>query len=147
MSTKFSNVINLCIRNNIVLTRWKKAHAMLFPKKANDNRIHRFRNINIYELDYNLYLKGLVSERTMKNSETISLPNEKWGGIKVRSSADLLLENLLTIEHSIMTNRSLGMADMDATAYYDLIIRPIGIMTLANFYLYPKASIRMLKTF
>ena len=100
----------------MTLTIWTKAHSVLIQKKSNDNRYHRFHNINIYEANFNVILKTLISNRTMENAERIGLQEEKWGGRKQSSSADLGLDNLLTLEHVQLTKQPLGMADLDTTA-------------------------------
>lgn len=139
-------IINTFIKNNIVLTRWKRAQAVLLQNKPKNNRIHRFRSINIYEADFNLSLKILVSKRMMKNAEKLGLPNEQWGVRKERSSGDLGLDNLLTFEYSALTRTPLAMEDLDATASFDRIISPIGVLSLANFLLFTNAKRWMLKT-
>ena len=64
------------------------------PKEAEDNRYHRFRNINIYEADFNLMTKLIVTKKTMQNAEKLGLHNEQWGGRQGSLSVDLLAKKI-----------------------------------------------------
>ena len=127
-----ASIINICITYNVTLKRWKRTHSGLLQKKENDIRVHRFRSINIYEADYNLVIKILVATRTIVNAERLGLPEEQWGGRKKRSAADLGLDNLLTKEYAYLSNTAMGIVDLDATACYDQIVRPIGEVALRS---------------
>lgn len=102
-------------------------------KKKNDKRVHRFRTINLHEADFNLITKTVVTKRTMDTAENGLISDEQWGGRKGKSAGDLELDNLLTIDCSHLTKTPIQMVDLDATACFDRIVRPIGIFSLMTF--------------
>ena len=100
------------------------------PKTKKREKIHRFRTINIVEADLNMAIRILIARRLMKKAEQQDLPDEQWGGRKGRSSMDLGLNKLLSIDYARVTRRPLGVVELDATACFDRIVRPVGIVSL-----------------
>lgn len=64
----FTGIINIYLTNNHILKRWSTAHTVLIPKDAGSRKVHRFRNLQIYEADTNLTIKLLVAQRKIGNA-------------------------------------------------------------------------------
>ena len=130
----FTKIINTCLRNNYFLRRWKLAHTVLIPKDKESREVHRFRNLQIIEADANLLVKHIVARQTMNKSEDKErIPNEQWGGIPGRSTADLGIDKSLMIEYAFLTNTSMGIVELYATACYDRIVKTVGVIGMLIF--------------
>ena len=68
------------------------------------------------------------------------------GGRKSMSSLYLGLDSQLTLEYSHLSGKRLGMADLDATACYDLIIRTIEMIALMLYGIKQLAKKLMMQT-
>lgn len=66
----------------------------------------------------------------MTQAEKEGLPEEQWGGRKGRSSMDLGLDKLLTLDYARITRRPIGIVELDATACFDRIVRSVGMVSL-----------------
>ena len=51
-----TSIINLEIKNNIVLKRWMRVHTLCYPKDPGTQKYHRLHPLNLYEEDLNLTL-------------------------------------------------------------------------------------------
>jgi ABC-type uncharacterized transport system YnjBCD substrate-binding protein len=57
--------------NQVTFSQWKVVHSILLFKDKTNNFIHRTRNINIYEADYNMILKIKWGETIKKQKYKI----------------------------------------------------------------------------
>ena len=143
-SNLFTNIINVSITQNITLRLWKTAHTILLPKDKDSRRVHRFRNIQIFEADYNLTVKVLITKKLLQNAEKLGIPDEQWGGRKKRSAADLGLDKALTIDYALLSRHPIGIVELDSKACYDRIIKTVGILALLKFGLNPLVALWLL---
>ena len=50
-------MIDLALKNSIVLERWERVHKLLLKKDEDGAKIHRFRNIKLVEIDLMFIMK------------------------------------------------------------------------------------------
>ena len=121
-----TDIAGLCIRHTIVLDRWKKVDTVCIEKDAGDPKLHRLRPLHMYEADLNLIKRILLARRLSWNAKENGLPDNNWGSRG--NSGDLGLLKILTMEMSSLTYTTLGQIDLDASACYDRIIRPVALL-------------------
>ena len=129
-----TGIINLAVKHQVVLTRWKQVDTLCIPKEPGIPRIGRLRPLNLYEADLNLILRHLIARKLTWNAEDNNiLPEDNWGGRQMRSAGDLGLQRVLTLQLSSLTRTTLGQIDLDAKSCYDRIIRPVAILACYKF--------------
>ena len=129
-----TGIINLAVKHQVVLNRWKKVDTLCIPKDTGTPRIGRLRPLNLYEADLNLILRHLIARKLTWNAEDNKiLPEDNWGGRQMRSAGDLGLQRVLTLQLSSLTRTTLGQIDLDAKSCYDRIIRPVAILACYKF--------------
>ena len=100
-------------------------------KLYGDNRIHRTRNINSYEADYNLSLKFFWPKTTIQKEDASgSLGCNQYGGRKNRRSNDASFINEMIMEYHRMMYITLSITQHDNTACFDRTVE--NITTLSN---------------
>jgi hypothetical protein len=61
-------IVNMAIKTQTSLTRWKKADNIIIPKKKNARSLKYFRNIHIFKADWNAII-GIKWKEALKKSE------------------------------------------------------------------------------
>ena len=129
-----STVLNLAVRNQIVLPRWTKVHTIMQPKDTGLPKLHRLRPLNIYEADLNLLLRVILARRVLRKVERgKELADETWGSRKQRSAGDVGLHKTITLELSALSRTPLSQIDLDAKSCYGRITRQIAAQTCYKF--------------
>lgn len=123
-------LINYCLRNNHVLTRWKTIVNVMIPKEPQNLKIHRLRVIHIYEADFNLIL-AVKWRQLLRHADARKVINEgQYGGRPGCEAQSLTLLEELKYDLSYLTRRSLIHFDNDASSCYDRII--VSLSSLIN---------------
>ena len=120
------SVINYCIRNTYVLTRWKTIINMMIFKEPGNFKIHRLRIIHIYEADFNLIL-AVKWRQLLRSADTKHLIHEgQYGGRPGCEAQSLTLLEELKYDLTYLTRRTLFNFDNDASSCYDRIVVPLA---------------------
>ena len=61
------------------------------------------------------------------------LLDDNWGGRTLRSSGDLGLQKVLTIEHSALTRTTIGQTDLETKLCYNHILRPVAALASCQY--------------
>jgi hypothetical protein len=90
----------MAIKTQTSLTRWKKVDNIIIPKKKDSRSLKYFRNIHIYEADWNSII-GIKWKEALKKSEDSNMvqPNQ-FGSRKQKSTMQPLQLEILHIEIS-----------------------------------------------
>lgn len=129
-----SSVVNLAIKNGVVLERWDQVNTILQPKDKGIPKISRLRPLNLYEVDVNLALRVVLACRLLNTTEREGkLDDKTWGSRKQRAAGDLRLKKLLTYELSALRRTTLRQIDLDAKSCYDRMTRELAIQTCYTF--------------
>ena len=116
-------LLNLAVKHQVVLHRWKQVDTLCIPKDLGTPKKHQFRSLNLYKADLNLILRHLVARKLTWNAEDNHiLPEDNWGGQQIRSARDLGLQRVLTLQLSSPTQTILGQTNLHAKLCYDRII-------------------------
>jgi hypothetical protein len=92
-------LVNIAIKSGISLERWKKVHSILLFKDNWNSYLHRTRNINIYEADYNVMLKIKWAQAMSQAKENKALSNVQYGSRKQRTAHEPVF--METLQHKI----------------------------------------------
>ena len=85
--------------------RRTQAHHIILPK-TNPPQLHKLRNIQIIEADYNSYFKCKINKQLFRNEKVVKLlQKQMYGGIKNKSS-HLAVVNQLLINDFIKLSKS-----------------------------------------
>jgi hypothetical protein len=80
-------IVNMAIITQAPLTRWKKVDNLIIPKKANARQIKKkFRNMHIYEADWNAMISIKRKEALKKSEESHMIQSNQFGSRKQKSS-------------------------------------------------------------
>ena len=109
-------VLDLSLKNNIVLKQWTKTVTTLLEKKIGNPFIYKFWAIHTVEGD-------LQSHKMIKYAEGQGLiTNEQYGGRKNKMAQSVVLNKLCYYNICHQTLTSCAFMDDDARACYDWIL-------------------------
>ena len=66
-------MINMPVRYRFSPNRWQNATSVMLEKDNGDPKIHRLRITNLFEADYNLFLKLIWGCRMIGQAEKLGL--------------------------------------------------------------------------
>ena len=124
------DILNYCIRNTIVLPRWKTIVNTMIFKDAGCIKIHRLRVIHIYEADYNLLLAVKWRQLIRESDKQGRLHQGQYGGRPGCEAQSLALLEELKCDLAYTTRRTLLNLDLDASSCYDRIV--MSLASLVN---------------
>lgn len=124
------SIINYCIRNNHVLSRWKSIVNTMIFKDAGEYKIHRLRVIHIYEADFNLLLAVKWRQLLNHADEHGTIHDGQYGGRPGCEAQSLTFLEELKYDISYVSRRTLFNFDNDAMSCYDRII--VALASLIN---------------
>jgi hypothetical protein len=109
----------LAIKTQTSLTRWKRFNNIIIPKKKDARSLKYFRNIHIYEADWNAIM-GIKWKEALKQSEDSNMlqPNQ-FGSRKQKSTIQPLQLEISQIEIFRLSRQQYGQISYDARACYD----------------------------
>jgi hypothetical protein len=121
----------------------EKVDNFIIPKKANSRQIKQFRNIHIYEADWNAMISIKWKEALKKSEECHMIQSNQFRSRKQKSTMHPLQLEISQLEISRRRRQQYGQINYDARACYDRILLNIAAMasrkygipeTLANLY-------------
>ena len=118
-----SHFINLCLRHNLTLDRWKRVDTMMINKKPGNYRINKLRVIHLIESDFNLLCGILWSRRLLWHADSLNLLGDSNAGFRRhRSSEEVHLFKHLIYGSLRLTRTDAFSFDNDAMACFDRIV-------------------------
>ena len=114
-------IMNMAIKNNIILDRWKKTVTVLIPKdKERVPKIHRLRPLHIVEPEVNAIAKALWAKKLMRIAEsTNNMADSQYGGRKYRQAQTAVLNKVLYYDINRTTMKEAIYNDIDMRSNYD----------------------------
>jgi hypothetical protein len=122
------DMVNLATELGEPLQRWQKATNIAIPKQPGILNIDKFRNIHIYECDFNAMLSIKWKEALSKLEEAKAIICNQYGSRKAMSSWDPVQMETLQLDNSRITRRDYGQINYDARACYDRILPNLAAM-------------------
>lgn len=118
-----NNILNLAIKHEHVLDRWKLVHNFFIEKIPGKTLLTKLRVIQIYEADYNILLKFFISKQTLRHDaiKHNNISVEQAGGRPNRTAIDEALRTVVTYETCRLQRLSGGVMYNDAKACFDRI--------------------------
>lgn len=134
-------LINYALTRGYSYTRWQQVINSMLWKEPGNIKIHRTRVIHIYEADYNLSL-GLKWRGALFRAEKLGTLHAGQYGSRPRKSAydPAVLLEVLQIEVSRITRKSLVQMNFDAAACYDRIIPCLANLASQKFGVSPTVA-------
>ncbi len=109
--------------------RWRNVTMFVLEKEKGKPKIHRLRNIHLYEADYNFVLKLLWLKRLVHHAEHHKLLHDsQWGSRPQRRASDAVLQKELQYELTYGLRKQLVSMELDARACYDRIISTCAML-------------------
>lgn len=125
-----NNILNLAIKHEHVLERWKLVHNFFIEKIPGKPLLTKLRVIHIYEADYNILLKFFISKQTLRHAiKHNNTSVEQAGGRPNRTAIDEALRTVVTYETCRLQRLSGGVMYNDAKACFDRIIENMSNIT------------------
>ena len=122
-------MMNIAIAWGYPPLRWRNVTMFVLEKEAGKPKIHRLRNIHLYEADYNFMLKLLWSKRLVRHAEHHKLLHDsQWGSRPKRRASDAVLQKQLQYELTYGLRKQLVSMELDARACYDRIISTCAML-------------------
>ena len=125
--TKFLDII---VQRGISLSRWQHAVNVMLEKDAGCPKINRLRIIHLFEADFNFFLKLLWGHRLVHRAHEFKMINTgQYGSVPGRTAIELVMLN--QISNDICRTNKYNIIvrfDNDASACYDRILVPLGMM-------------------
>ncbi len=101
----------------------------VLEKEPGKPKVHRLRNIHLYEADYNFVLKLLWSKRLVRHAEHHQLLHDsQWGSCPQPRAPDTVLQKQLQYELTYGLRKQLILMELDARACYDRIISACSML-------------------
>lgn len=111
---------------------WKMSHHILLPK-TQEPTLHKMRNIQIVEADYNTYLKVKINHQLFQNSKTLYfLQDQMYGGLQNKSTHLALSHQTLINDATILQKSSAYITQLDAANFYDQMAANLSPITLTR---------------
>ena len=118
-----SHFINICLRHDLTLDRWKRVDTMMINKKPGNYRINKLRVIHLIESDFNLLCGILWSRRLLWHADSLNLLGDSNAGFRrQRSSEEVHLFKHLIYGSLRLTRTDAFSFDNDAMACFDRIV-------------------------
>jgi hypothetical protein len=129
-------IVNMAIKTQTSLTRWKSVDNIIIPKKKDARSLKYFRNIHIYEADWNAIM-GIKWKEALKQSEDSNMlqPNQ-FGSRKQKSTIQPLQLEISQIEISRLSRQQYGQINYDARACYNRILPDIATLASQKYGVY-----------
>ena len=114
------------------VNHWSQSHHVLLPK-TNPPLLHKMRNIQIIEADYNSYFKQKINHQLL-NTPQVShiLQNQMYGGIQNRSTHLSITNQLLINDYITLTKSSAYITQYDAANCFDRMIPNLTAIALTR---------------
>ena len=113
-------IMNIAIRNNIVLDRWKRTVTILIEKHEGKPYIHRTRPLHIVEPEVNAIAKLVWAKTLMKEAEMENKINEdQYGGRRGRQAQSAVLNKVMYYNINAQTLTETQYDDDDLRSNYD----------------------------
>ena len=131
-----SKIKNKALLNEITLLCCLTSLVIIIPKDSGQQKIHRLRIINMYELDYTLVLKFFWPK-----TETANAKRHNWLGCnqnrerKEISAIETVTLNELIINYHRRIHNSLCINQDDAAGCFDRIITNHTILNSRKFHI------------
>jgi hypothetical protein len=124
--TKFLDIV---VRRGISISRWQHAINVMIEKDAGRPCIHRLRIIHLFEADFNLILKLLWGHRLVRRADEYKMINTgQYGSVPGKTAIELVMLNQLSNDICRTNKVNIIRFDNDASACYDRILVPLGMM-------------------
>ena len=99
--------------------RWSREHHIIIPK-TDPPHLHKLRNIQIIEDDFNSYFKCKINKQLFRNEKVLKLLQKKmYGGIKNKSSHLEVVNQMLINDYINLTKSSVYNTQYDAANLFD----------------------------
>jgi ribonuclease HI len=113
-------VMDMAMKHNIILSRWKRTVTVLIPKDDGVPKIHRLRPLHIVEPEVNAIAKALWAKKLMRIAEkTQNMTDGQYGGRKNRQAQSAVLNKILYYDVNRMTMKEAQYDDIDMRSNYD----------------------------
>jgi len=121
--------MDMPFRYGFSFPRWQRSiHVLL--QKLDQPYANSFRNIQLYEGDFNGALKLLLGRRLMRHADEHQInSDETYGGRKGRNCHELLSRLQYTSEYSRIMRTPMGLLDVDAKGCFDRMQGNVTAMT------------------
>ena len=120
-------IIELVVRHNVILDRWKTTNTTLLEKNPGTPFVHRLRAIHIVEGDFQFIAKYYYSHKMMALAEKHQLvSDEQYGRRANRKAQSAVLNKVLYYNICHQTVTPAAFMEDDARACYDRIITPLS---------------------
>ncbi len=129
----YLTLVNYALTRGYSYNRWKKVANTILFKDPGVIKIHRTREIHLYEADYNLAM-GVKWRAAVFRAETLQLlHNGQFGLRPKRNAVDPVFIEELQFELSRLTRKTVAQTNYDATACYDRIIPNLAMLASRRF--------------
>ena len=124
--TKFLDIV---VRRGISISRWQHAINVMLEKDAGCPRINRLRIIHLFEADFNFVLKLLWGHRLVRRAHDYKMINSgQYGSVPGKTAIELVMLNQISNDICRTNKYNIIRFDNDASACYDRILVPLGMM-------------------
>ena len=111
--------------------RWRNSIHLMLEKCHGRPIINKLRIIQLFEADFNAYLKIKISRQLMRKAEKQGLfGSDMHGGLKGKSTHDALLTQQLTYNITQQQRSSCASLNLDATKCFDRIFPNLMVPAL-----------------
>ena len=125
----FRKFFNIAISRGIAIPRWSQAVNVMIEKDKGQPRINRLRIIDLFEADYNLFLKVTWGSRLVRRALNMDLLNDgQHGSVPGRTTMDPIMLNQLTTDLCRLLRINYARFDNDASACFDRIIVALAML-------------------
>ena len=113
-------IMNVAVRNNIILERWKCTVTILIEKHKNRPYVHRTRPLHIVEPEVNAIAKEVWARNLMREAEKENkVSDDQYGGRKNRQAQSAVLNKIMYYNINAQTLTETQYDDDDLRSNYD----------------------------
>ena len=127
-------MINFCVKNNIILQRWKKILQVMLCKIPGNFQLDKMRVINLIEADINMFLRLTWGKKFVRNILKYDqfLP-EQMGNRPGYQCSSAVLSKVVSFDLIRLLRASATVFNNDAKACYDRIIPFLSLLCCQHF--------------